>query len=222
MEAYRLSDLGVFMDSYYLNPKPELISDAISLLGSIEVRTNSIPPYIGFFNKVFNDTDKYRSQWIEQIEKQNEIVKKILTFSMNTKPSVILSKMKVSPSYNDYCWGSFYASGDNQYLEIILDNTKYCSETKNINMFFTGWTAKWSLCSNAKSHKKIKEYLLKKLSESKDINIEQILNQDPGTVRAETINKIKEYKQSGIWDDELLNNYSAETNNVIENIFAVQ
>jgi hypothetical protein len=222
MDAYRLSDLGNFMDGYYLNPRPELISDAILLLGGLEVRKNSIPPYVGFFNRVFNDNDKYRSQWNQQIEMQNEIVRKILSFSMKTKPSVILSKMKVSAAFNDFCWGSYFASGDDRYLEILLDNTKYCSETDDINLFFTGWTAKWSLCSNAKGYKKVRYFLSSKLSVSKDVNIEQILSQEAVEIKDEMFKKVKENKQSGVWDDKSMKMFSDGTGREVENIFLIQ
>ena len=110
----------------------------------------------------------------------------------------ILGEIEVSPPYNDINWAAYFASGNTDYLDNILKNTPYDLEREDLNLFMTGFSAKWSLCSNARQDKNVKAYL-ESVEEGEKYPIAEILEKEPYEFREKAIQVVKEQREKGVW-----------------------
>ncbi|MHB1233909.1 MAG: hypothetical protein ACYCZQ_15190 [Burkholderiales bacterium] len=103
---------------------------------------------------------------------------------------------------NDIFWGAFFASGDISYVDKIIAQLKYIDERKDIGLFLTAASAKWSLSSNSRNHPIIKTRLeaIKRDDDDKlRIVVEEILTKTPEQIQGETKVVINEQRKKGVW-----------------------
>jgi len=94
-------------------------------------------------------------------------------------------------------WSSYFATGDVKYLKKIISDIQLADDRKDMNLFLTGITARWSLCSNAKEDKKVKDYLFTLKDKSPVIG--DILKKEPEEFNQEMVDVLKEQRAKGIW-----------------------
>ncbi len=95
-------------------------------------------------------------------------------------------------------WASFFATGDVRFLDHIIGKILLAEDRIDRNLFLTGASAKWSLCSNARQDKLVKEHLTGVKENKKQI--EEILKKEPQEFRQEMIDVIKEQRAKGLWN----------------------
>jgi TonB family protein len=147
-------DVGAFMQTYYLRPRPELIADVVDALHSTGFlqKATAAPPTIGFFSEVFAANPDRRPEWQVLIAKQDEQTKAALERALSeSKAGGVRSIDGHSAELNDEYWGAFFASGNPDFLKKIIDQLRYSDERDDFSLFMTGVSAQWSLASNAQN-----------------------------------------------------------------------
>ena len=208
-------DMETFIHSYYLHPDPGMVSAAITFLGrENELPVNAIPEVVGFFSRIFNDNDSFRSKWKEEINALQGQTRSALAVAFDTSPEILLARIGLSASWNDLCWGAYFASGDTRYLQKITDQTIYGIERCDINLFFAGSSAKWSLAANARQHPSVREYLQDRIRNEGETALNELLTREPQEIRNEMENILKSQKKRG-WNDAVLKKFLEETDREI-------
>jgi len=200
-----MNEFSYLTHTYYLHPQPELIDSAIAFVSSsgIATRPNAKAPLLMSFSCLFSMYDStQKEKWIKTIKGTDEPAKLLLTKSINQKPSDFLNNMPLSAAKNDMHWACFFATGDYKYLNEIIFALKHLDNRKDIDLFLTAASAKWSLSSNAKNHFKVKMAMeAMKIGDVQEMRpiAEDILNKDPQQIKEETVAIVKEQKQKGVW-----------------------
>lgn len=197
-------ELDNFFTYYYLNPQPELVSGAIEFIGNHKYASSKDTCKIlsVFFSVVFSENEDKKDEWQNIIEMQNYSTKSLFLESMSKDVSELLNETKTSPLLNDMYWIAFFVTGDTHYIDELISNLKYLDERKDMNLFFTAWTAKWSLTSNAQTHPKVKAVILS-FSENNNPELRKIANDmlyhTPTEIQQEMNEIFEEQRQKGIW-----------------------
>lgn len=194
-------EFNAFIHRYYLSPKPTLVPSAIThYAATYTANKSSLPPIISFFNRVFSDNPASRGEWKKVIDRQEPELKEFLLAALNTDSSAYLANKKASPALNDMNWGAYFASGDEKYLKNLLDATRHRDERKDLNLFLAGFSAEWSLSSNARQHETVLKFLLREQGKGKHREtITEILNTEPEGIRKKAIDVISQQKAKGVW-----------------------
>ena len=118
-------ELDEFMNSYYLDPRPDLVPRALRDLSDKGTLSdpNAKPPVLSFLAEVFSNNRERLEDWrgiIDEMEAgaRGEILRAV---SLSRDPKAIQTSEELSPSLNDMCWGGFFATGDTGYLQKVLD-----------------------------------------------------------------------------------------------------
>lgn len=199
------TELGIFTNTYYLHPQPELIAQAISFLSSSKIlkkNRNAGPPTLGFFARVFGDNPESVAEWKKVIKKQDRKTRKLLNRAIKTELETLLSETETGAALNDMYWGAFFASGERQYVDRLIGQLKYLGERHDINRYIAAATAKWSLSNNAKRHPDVKLAVegMKNGNNPEHSDIaEDILSMEPKTIQDEMTAVLKEQKAKGVW-----------------------
>jgi hypothetical protein len=161
-----------------------------------------VPPYVAFFSELFTANPDRIPQWRLLIDKQDDQTKHLLEKALSlSKAGGVLSLQGHSGALNDMYWGAYFASGNERYLQKLVDQLQYYDERNDINLFLVGATAKWSLASNSKSHATVRRYLDVKLDVDKRTRqlIDQLIAEDPARAREEIRDIIAKQRQAGKW-----------------------
>lgn len=198
-------ELNVFLHSYYLQPRPDLVADAIRALSSSAVLSDetTVPPIAGFFSEVFAANPEKLAEWQTLIEEQDERAKNALNLALSISQAGGALQIKdMSASANDLFWGAFFASGKPEYVLKLVDQLKYYDERDDAGLFAAGAAAKWSLASNARQHEKVRSILegarVTSQGRMRDL-IEEVLRKDPGRIQQETMEIVTRQRQAGKW-----------------------
>jgi hypothetical protein len=199
-----LADLDYFSQHYYIEPRPDLVASAMTFISASGVAAdpNASAPLLMSFSCIFSMHEKQRAAWTAHIDGLQEPARKLLTEAIQHSPAELLAAAPTSPAKNDMNWACFFATGDVQYLKSIIDVLQYVAERKDLNLFLTATSAKWSLSSNAKGDAKVKatvEALRDGGPQELRRIAQEILTQNPEDIRAETIRVLREQKQKGVW-----------------------
>lgn len=190
------------MQSFYKHPSPELLADIIKIIDSEEdflSKSSSVFPYIGFITVAlskYQDKSEDFYDLSNKLKYSQELIKQCLKLSQ-IKDTVINWRGH-DPSINDLVWSGFFASGDTRYLDRLVSELKYCGRKDSLVLFLTGITAKWSLCSNAKSYPIVKEYLEQTLENRPTdlkVHINELLISMPGEIKEQMKEGIIEIKK---------------------------
>ena len=197
-------DLENFVTYYYINPQPELVTDAIEFIGEQKYasKKNMYGSMMGFFTYVFSHNEDRREEWLNVINKQDDKTKAFFLEAMNTNIDELLNKTEVFPPLNDMYWGAFFASGDVSYIDKLIDNLQYINEREDKDLFLAAGTAKWSLGSNALFHPKVKAAIEElKTNDNPELRklAEDMLNSTPEELMEEIRAVFEEQQRKGIW-----------------------
>ena len=193
-------NFGEILQSYYLYRDKDIIEKTIDFINNTKMDYNSLNPILtGFFGALFlNDTilkSTFNSN-LNKVEKTD--IKRLLTSLSSANIDSIYSKSKITAAFNDMNWSSFFATGNKKYLDNIISNIPYAENRSDINLFLAGASAKWSLCSNSKQDKVVKNYLTTLQNNNKVIK--EILSKDQQDYREEMVNILRKQKEKGIWN----------------------
>jgi len=196
-------ELSSFVESYYLQPKPERIAGAIASLGPSGYAQKPAWGFVTFFSEVFAAHPEQLSKWKKIIARQDKTVRDFLQFSLNLIQSGgPLSLKEHSPQVNDMYWGAFFASGHPAYVRRLIDELMYCDERQDMQLFLSGATAKWSLLSNAKSHPLVRQILAQAKNDA-DPKLREILvimdGQNATDVWRDIQDVLAQQKAAGVW-----------------------
>jgi hypothetical protein len=191
-----LSDI---LQTYYLYKDKDLIEKTVEVLNSPQTEYKRFEPVlIGFYGALFSTDTVVRNSFISTLSNVvNPDFKKLFNSLTTSNIDSIYSKTPLSPEYNDMNWASYFATGDVKFLDKILGNVSLAENRVDINLFLTGASAKWSLCSNSRQDNRVKDHL-SGLKENK--NIKEILEKNPQKFRQEMIDVIKEQRAKGVWN----------------------
>ena len=196
------------ISTYYQKPSPGIITSAMNYMNEERMPKDKsqIPPFLGFFAIVFRDNPQRLLQWQSQYEAFNgntkQLMEQAMAYSQHPEKLLGADKEKLSPEQNDLCWGAYFASGDDVYLERLVDRLQYVGERKLFLVYVTAATAQWSLASNARHHRSVKEFLEKKVNTTTgplQTAIKAALEQDPGSFRVEINKIVKEGQANKTW-----------------------
>ena len=152
-----------------------------------------------FFGALFTSDTVVKRKILSEINQlENSDFKKLFTLLDTSNIDTIYYNEKKSPAYNDMNWSSYFASGNLKYLDNIISNIHYSNERIDMNLFLTGASAKWSLCSNARQDLNVKKYLKSQKKNNKSVG--EILKKEPYEFKEETITVIKEQRAKGLWN----------------------
>lgn len=200
-----MNEFGYFSQTYYLQPQPELITSAITFIGSSDLASDpdAEAPLLMSFSCLFSKYDSSeKDKWKATIETIAEPGRSLLTQSINSSPLQLLDEAPTSPAKNDMNWACFFATGDLEYLDSIVETLKYLDDRKDIILYLTAASAKWSLSSNARNHFKVRMAMeAMKVGGVPDMRpiAEEILEKSPQTIREETVAVLKKQKEEGVW-----------------------
>lgn len=194
-----------FMQSYYEEPRPDLIEGLIVALhpSAYLQKIEREPAVIGFFSEIFAANPERLSRWQAVIAKQDDQVKAALgrAFSISAAGGIINLEGH-SAQLNDEYWGAFFASGNPKFIAKLVDQLRYFDERNDEMLFLAGGTAKWSLSSNALQQPGVRSAIeqarLKADKRTQEI-ITELLAKDPSSVKQEVIEIVKVQQESGKW-----------------------
>lgn len=208
-------DVSDFMQTYYRQPRPDLIASLIGVLhssGFVQNDTNAPPnatgtatesAIIGFFSEVFAANPDRLSRWQALIAKQDEQTKAALARALSvSKAGGVLNLDGHSAALNDEYWAAFFATGNPKFIDRLVDQLRYFDERDDLGLFGAGGTAKWSLASNAQTQPEVRfaieEAKLKADKRTQEL-IMELLAEDPARVKLEISAIIRMQRESGKW-----------------------
>ena len=199
------SEFEYFTQAYYMHPQPELIPRAIEYLGSSRLLTkhkNAELPTAAFFSKLFLDNSALVGGLRKVIDRQDPETQALLIKAINNTPEQLAKQTANGAAQNDIFWGAFFASGDYAYLNKLIDQLKFLDERKDIGLYLTAASAKWSLSSNARTHFRVRMAMeAMKVGDVRKMRpiATDILEKTPEQIREETAEVIREQKEKGVW-----------------------
>jgi hypothetical protein len=130
--------------------------------------------------------------WMAHTDNTQELLKSMATKGSPThqvyvkglladnRPPDFLNDAIASPSFIDALWGSFFATGDERFVQRIIGTLSLLKSQGNTQDVLIGGAAKWSLTSNAIQHPRVLEIceaeLAKSAGDQKPILAEVIAN----------------------------------------------
>lgn len=200
-----VQDVGAFMQTYYLQPRPELIEavvDALPSTGFLRQPGNEAT-VMGFFSEIFAANPDRLAHWQIVMAKQDTQTKAALDRALRvSKTGGALTIEGHSAEVNDAYWAAFFASGDSKFIYKLIDQLRYFDERDDFQLFGAGGTAMWSLASNAQSQPRVKQAIAEaKGGADKRTQelITELLGKDPELIRYDVKEIVKKQKESGKW-----------------------
>ena len=198
-----VADLSSFSQTYYMDPRPDLIESALHFVDDSGLaKSSGAQGQIAMsFSCILHRSELRNRPWQKLVRVLHEPARTILTLAAMTAPSDLLAQMKDSPSRNDMNWACFFGSGDEIYLTNIISTLGYLNERGDLNLFLTGATASWSLSSNARLHPRVKTALQTVVAHNGPLAgfAMDILRKTPEEVKSEFSAVVKAQHAKGIW-----------------------
>lgn len=188
------------LQSYYLYKDKDLVEKTVDFVNHTTMDVQKLTPiFTGFFGALYDENDLIKKAMGENIVNIKNIeIRKLLSDIGHIDIDSLYRTAARNTIYNDMNWSSYFSSGKTKYLDHIISNIPYVDERSDVNLFLAGATAKWSLCSNARQHATVKQYLISLGDKNK--HVIDILNHEPGYFREQMIGIIKEQKAKGLWN----------------------
>jgi len=199
-DKYSINEFSSTMQEYFIQPSLEKLSKLLYTYyeeNAINQKQSAQMSIMGFFCVAFSDikSDTNLKNDIEKKYSNNEII--FQSYELSKDIGSLLLTEDHSAGINDFFWGAFFASGDKKYIKKIASELAYINEKDSLNFYLAASSAKWSLCSNARQYKLVREHLLE-LKDSEPLlisqQIENILSSEPSEIKEEMILYLKENK----------------------------
>jgi hypothetical protein len=197
---YSQRDFSEIMQTYYLHQDRDIVEKTIEFANNPKADYKRLEPILtGFFGALFSADTTVRSAFMKNSDKfQNIDFKELFIFLNTTNIDSIYSKTPITPDFNDMNWASYFATGNVKFLDRIISNIPLAENRVDLNLFLTGITAKWSLSSNARQDKQVKEHL-RNQKENKKV-IKEILKKDPEKFKQDLRDIVIEQRAKGLWN----------------------
>lgn len=191
-------DFGKMMHTYYLEKDKDLLKHSVEYFNSVSEDTDLSAIVTGFYGGLFLKSPEIRDEFRLALDQfTNTQIKSILHQLTHKDITSILENHPISPSFNDMNWAAYFATGNTNYVENILANCKHAKNRKDLNLFLTGASAQWSLCSNASQDKNVKQFL--KTTKNFKKFATQILESDPLELKNKITRIVQEERTKGNW-----------------------
>jgi hypothetical protein len=198
-----MDQFGEFRHTYYLEPRPQLIPAAMIFLNTSALASNPdrAPLVTMSLSCILHRPELEDRSWDAELAKLREPARGVVQKAIVTEPDALLAQVPISPTLNDMNWACFFGSGEEKYLDNLVNALSHLIEEKDLNSFLTGATAMWSLSSNALAHARVKAKLdnLRATKGQLQPIAVAILTKSPEELRAETTAYVKEQRQQGVW-----------------------
>lgn len=193
-------DFSEILQTYYLHKDKDIVARTVEFVNNPKANYKRLEPILtGFFGALFSADTVVRSEFLKNSDKfQNKDFKQLFTFLNTTNIDSIYSKTPLTPAFNDMNWSSYFATGNVKFLDNIISNISLAEDRIDRNLFLTGASAKWSLCSNARQDKQVKEHLITQKDNKKVIK--EILKKEPQEFKQEVKDVIAEQRAKGLWN----------------------
>jgi hypothetical protein len=196
-------DFRAFLESYYLQPRPDRIPDLIRMLSSSEAAEHALGPVKGFFSEVFAANPQRLAEWVAIINNEPVDTRLALEGALTwSNTGGVLQLQQPFQKMNDVYWGAFFASGNPQYVKKILGLVPFAAERHDFNLWSEGASAKWSLATKARQHPLIRSILdgEKLLADKRTRDtINELIERDPDLIRQDMARIYARQKQLGRW-----------------------
>ncbi|HTO04917.1 MAG TPA: hypothetical protein VL069_14495 [Opitutus sp.] len=150
--ALAAAELDEFVTGYYRNPQPELIARAIEAFGPSGFVKDRAEVYVGFFAEVLAANPGRIVEWRNVMDRQDRPTRELFKQARRlARPGALLASEGHSVALNDRYWGAFFASGNSEYLNKLVDNLRHIDDEQP-PLFWAGATAMWSLARNGPAH----------------------------------------------------------------------
>jgi len=198
------ADLEVVLRDYYKGPDPDLIAGTIAELAREHVfeKEGAVAPVVTFLAYVFAANDTRLPEWRAAIEQQDGSTKRALrrAVELAADPSRIFVGAAPSADLNDARWGAFFATGDTAHIAALIGLLEHMDERRDMMLFLTAATAKWSLASNARQHPLVRTAVLTAKAQASPAvrgELEEVIALEPEDIRKATVMTLVAGK--GIW-----------------------
>ncbi len=194
---------GEFAQTYYTEPRPDLIPAALTFLDTSPLVSNPqrSPIVTMSLSCILHRPELKSRSWDVELAKLHEPALGLVQDAISTGPEALLSLIPDSPARNDMNWACFFGTGEEKYLDNLVEVLAYLEERKDLNRFMTGVSAQWSLSSNALDHPRVKaklEQLRATKGPLQEIAAET-LAKSPEEIKAEASAVVKDQHQRGVW-----------------------
>ena len=193
-------DFSEILQTYYLHKDKDLVEKTIEFVNNPKADYKRLEPILtGFFGALFSADSVIRNELYTNADKfKTQEIKHLFSFLNATDIDSIYSKTPLTPAFNDMNWSSYFATGNVKFLDKIISNISLAENRIDRNLFLTGASAKWSLSSNAKQDKQVKEHLVNQKENKKAIK--EILKKEPQEFKQEMKDVIAEQRAKGLWN----------------------
>lgn len=205
----KLIDIYSFMETYYRDPRPDAIDQAISALETIGSPRNEgeEASLVGFFAEVMADNPIRVQHWRARIQERTsgklyDTLQLALSASKNLSVLTDVPNDMLTPTANDLCWGAFFASGKRIYIQKLLDRLEHLKERKNLLLYTTAASALWSISSNMQQHLEVRARVYAEIGaypKSIQNAVSLAESRGPVAVQADMLKVIKKQHKKGIW-----------------------
>jgi len=212
------SEISHKLTFFYQNPDSLALKSIVYSMSESEDVQKNFPPTaaIGFCTSILLKRDANSTMLAKELKKYapgNQLFGYIL--SLGKTRDTLVNWGSHSADVNDLMWSAFFGTGNNKYLDRLISELSYLEREDSLDLILAAHSAKWSLASNARQHKKIGEYLWSKANnaegDTKKILFE-ILMKEPDVIRDEFVARIKEMKNKGLLPAQDSNNEEPELN----------
>ena len=192
------------LQTYYHHPDKQVVALTIDYLNRhcVDSTQKAIlqsrgQVYVGFLTALMAQDTAKRTQLHALTSQINDpSFRQLLASLLPLMPARLFTALPPTPSYNDMAWAAYFATGDPQYLNLLIRNCRYAVERKNMNLYVTGASARWSLCAMARQDSLVQQYLLTQRT-SKEVQL--ILRADPSALRQQITEVTAQNQQRGGW-----------------------
>jgi|SRR5208282_113733 hypothetical protein len=200
--------LNEWMMHYYQHPQPDITVSAIEFMsreGTLS-KAAAQPPIAAFLAQVFAQNPEKVQGWQTRLSAGGEDESRMMALAFwisGNEP--LLKAMAGGPSasvaeyakkllsdrapdllkdeitnagFLDMLWGSFFATGDEQYVLRIISAVPLAKTEGDVTKMLIGGAARWSLTSNAVQHPKVMEICeaeLKRLPDDQKPALQEVI-----------------------------------------------
>lgn len=190
-----------YTSNYYIQKDITIIRNTINFINSNpQIEDKQLLKLAAFYIALFDDQPlikkEFENKFVEFLEHKN-----MIQYALETDLSTFLNGRQYTATWNDIFWNMFFATGNTDYLDKLIETIQFNAEREDLNLFMAGASAKWSFSSNIQQHKKIEEYVIQLIETQPDKYnfLNELLTLDLAVFRQITVDILKEQKEKGIW-----------------------
>ncbi len=186
---------------YYQNKDDSIVDSTISFLNeNTDMDGKAQFKQAAFLIALFDDQPSIKKAFREK-ESLVENNKRVIQYALDMDIDAFIFSKQVNSTWNDVYWSMFFATGNNDFLDLLIENISYNNERKDLIKYLAGASAKWSVASNIRQHEQVGSYihsLIDSNDESSQL-LSDLFELDLYEFKKETEMIIREQREKGIW-----------------------